>query len=456
MRLLSVNRRSLTKVLGAITHDRRGNFTILFALTAPLLVAIVGMGVDYYVALSDKSRLDTAADAAALEAVNTAKAYYAANSAAQSGATLESNTIAAGIARGTKAFDANVGSVVLAGSVVPQITMTYASLTFTANVNWTAQVTSHFGPLVGISDINISGAAAATTGLPKYLDFYVVVDTSGSMGIPTSAADQQLLIETNPDNPIEAAAGYQGGCQFACHFTGYQGFTYTQTNNIPLKLNSVGASLQALLTTATSSEVIANQFRVGIYPFIVDPIVAASLSSDFTTANTVAGNLANYLDQGTTNGGMGSGGTHFENLWSGLQSSLQTPGTGLSSSSTLPFIILITDGVDNGQTYTNGSWSAGVSEPQVPSPTFCNDAKAAGYTVAVLLIPYDPIVDPDPSFSNDEDGVVNSLIANNEISPAMQSCASTGYFFSAATSTTINEAMGTIFYQAVQSARLTQ
>ena len=83
------------------------------------------MGVDYYVALSDKSRLDTAADAAALEAVNTAKAYYAANSAAQSGATLESNTIAAGIARGTKAFDANVGSVVLAGSVVPQITMTY-------------------------------------------------------------------------------------------------------------------------------------------------------------------------------------------------------------------------------------------------------------------------------------------------------------------------------------------
>ena len=59
-------------------------------------------------------------------------------------------------------------------------------------------------------------------------------------------------------------------------------------------------------------------------------------------------------------------------------------------------------------------------------------------------------------FSNDEDGVVNSLIANNEISPAMQSCASTGYFFSAATSTTINEAMGTIFYQAVQSARLTQ
>jgi Flp pilus assembly protein TadG len=444
----------LVRAIEALWSDRRGNFAVLFALTAPLLVIIVGMGVDYYVGLSDKSRLDTAADAAALAAVNTAKAYYAANSGAQSGTTLQNNALAAGKAQGAKVFAANVGSVVLAGSVTPQITwQPSTNLTFTVNVTWNAQVAAHFGPLVGISSINIHGDAAATTGLPKYLDFYLVVDTSGSMGIPTNAADQQTLIETNPDNPIEAAAGYKGGCQFACHFAGYQGFNFTQTNKIPLKLNSVGASVQALLSTATDTEIIANQFRIGIYPFIVKPIVAAPLSSDFSTANTVAGNLANYLDAGTNNSGMGSGGTHFENLWSGLSSSLQTPGTGLSTSSTLPFIILITDGVDNGQTYTNGNFSG--STPQVPTQTFCTNAKAAGYTVAVLLIPYDSIVDPEPIW-NDEDGVVNSLIANNQISPAMQKCSSPGYFFSAATSADINNAMQTIFYQAVQSARLTQ
>ncbi len=38
----------------------------------------------------------------------------------------------------------------------------------------------------------------------------------------------------------------------------------------------------------------------------------------------------------------------------------------------------------------------------------------------------------------------------------MQSCAPSGYFFSAATATDINNAMQTIFYQAVQAARLTQ
>ncbi len=443
----------LTRAIDALWNDRGGNFAVLFALTAPLLVIIVGMGVDYYVALSDKSRLDTAADAAALAAVNTAKAYYAANSGSQSGATLENNAVAAGQAQGAKAFAADVGSTVLASLVLQPIPISYANLSFTAKVTWNAQVTAHFGPLVGVPNINIHGDSAATTGLPKYLDFYLVVDTSGSMGIPTNAADQQTLIETNPDNPVEAAAGYKGGCQFACHFATYQGFNYTQANKIQLKLNSVGDSVQALLSTATATKVIADQFRIGIYPFIVNPIVAAPLSSDFTTANTVAGQLATYLDQGTTNGGMGSGGTHFENLWPGLSSTLQTPGTGLSSSSPLPFIVLITDGVDNGQTYTNGNFSG--STPQVPSLTFCTNAKAAGYTVAVLLIPYDSIVDPEPIWNN-EDGLVNSLIANNKISPAMQTCASPGYFFSAATSTDINNAMQTIFYQAVQSARLTQ
>ena len=436
---------------------------MLFALTAPALVVIVGMGVDYYVGLSDKSRLDTAADAAALAAVNTAKNYYAANSGGPlSGTALASAAEAAGQLQGQKVFNANVGSTVLTTLTLtlPLPTYNTSTMTFTANVSWSAQAAAHFGALVGISNINISGNAQATTGLPKYLDFYLVVDTSGSMGIPTNADDQQTLIENNPDNALEEANGYQGGCQFACHFVGYQGFNYTQTNNIPLKLNSVGSSVQALLATASATKVIANQFRVGIYPFIVNPIVAAPLSSDLTSTsagsvNSVAGNLANYLDQGTSNGGMGSGGTHFENLWSGLSPNLQTPGTGTSSSSTLPFIILVTDGVDNNQVYTPSSQSWTGSQPQVPSATFCSNAKAAGYTVAVLLIPYDPIVDPETIW-NDEDGVVNNLIATNSISPTMQSCASSGYFFTAATSTDINNAMQTIFYQAVQSARLTQ
>ena len=439
------------RALARYARDSRGNFAIMFALAAPVLILFIGMGIDYKTALSDKSRMDTAADAAAIAAVNTAKAYFAANSASLSGSALSNAAIAAGIAQGDKVFAADKGPTLLVAPVTPVLTMTYSNLTFNSSVTWSGQVATHFGGLVDITNIAISGASAATAALPKYLDFYVVVDTSGSMGIPTSSADQELLMASNPDNAIEEANGYVGGCQFACHFVGYGGFNYTQTNNIPLKLNSVGASLQALLSTATSTAVIVNQFRIGIFPFIVDAIRAAPLSANFTAANTVAGNLANYLDQGTSNSGMGSGGTHFENLWQDVSPYMKAAGTGFSSSSTLPFIILITDGVDNNQTYSPFTGS----QVQIPSTTFCANAKSAGYTVAVLLIPYVPIVDPEHIW-NDEDYVVNNLINTNSIAPVMQTCASSGYFFQAATAAQINSAMLQIFYQAVGAARLTQ
>ncbi len=172
---------------------------------------------------------------------------------------------------------------------------------------------------------------------------------------------------SNPDNAIEQANGYVGGCQFACHFVGYGGFNYTQTNNIPLKLNSVGASLQALLSTA----VIVNQFRIGIFPFIVDAIRAAPLSANFITANSVSANLANYLDQGRP--------MAAENFWPDVSPYMQTAGTGFSSSSTLPFIILITDGVDNNQTYSPFTGS----QVQISSTTFCADAKSATFRSSI-------------------------------------------------------------------------
>jgi hypothetical protein len=234
--------------------------------------------------------------------------------------------------------------------------------------------------------------------------------------------------------------------------------------------------LDTALNTATASGV-ANEFRVGIYPFIVHAIQAVGLSTDLSQTSpvyTAASNLQNYIDNGTANGGLGSGGTHFEYLWNDLASAryLLPPGTGLSATSRSPFIIMVTDGVDNSQTYApfTGSW------PQLPDTTssasFCTQAKTAGYTVAVLFIPYSPIVDPQPIW-NYEDAAVNYLIDPTQyVAPPspynpsvplggnasinMSKCASAGYFFSAGTAAEINAAMQTIFYQAVEQSRLTQ
>lgn len=488
--------RRLAAQLDRAGRNERANVTIMFAMSAIVLVVIVGMGLDYYVGLSDKARLDAAADAAALAAANTAKAFYAANSGQMSETDLEDAAKKAGVTQGLTTFAANVGSTQTTSAVTPSITVTYdGQLNFTGNVSFTTSAQAHFGPLVGISTLGISGSSVAVSQLPKYIDFYLVTDVSGSMGIPTSTADQKKLIGSNPDNAVEKSQ-YPSGCQFACHFSGFQGFNYTQQLNaqgqpqIPLKLNSVGAAIQGLLSTATYTEKnggIANQFRVGIYPYIVHAFPAANLSSDLSSTGTVysvANNLANYEDDGTTYNAagsqpdelLGSGGTHLENVFDDLKTTFQvfqSPGTGFSSTSTLPFMVLITDGIDNTQTHS--PWTG--SHPNLPDTTstasICYKAKQMGYTVAVLLIPYVPIADPVVSFANDEDGVVNYLIDPTtyptppaaykpSLSPGensqsnMQSCATPGYFFQAGTADQIQNAMNTIFYQAVAQSRLTQ
>src|SRR5579872_6381080 len=93
--------------------DKRGNVAMTFALMAVPLIAMVGLGVDYYKGLSDKARLDAAADAAALAAITTAESYVNNNSQSEADPTLTTNAIAAGVAQASKAFAANAGSVEL-------------------------------------------------------------------------------------------------------------------------------------------------------------------------------------------------------------------------------------------------------------------------------------------------------------------------------------------------------
>ncbi|MDQ6702917.1 MAG: hypothetical protein M3Z96_07350 [Pseudomonadota bacterium] len=84
----------------------------------------------------------------------------------------------------------------------------------------------------------------------------------------------------------------------------------------------------------------------------------------------------------------------------------------------------------------------------------CTTVKNRGITIAVLYIPYQPIANPNSSFSGNEDGQVNALIP--AIPTELQQCASPGFFFSAYTPSDITNALQAMFAQAVAAARLTQ
>jgi hypothetical protein len=238
-----------------------------------------------------------------------------------------------------------------------------------------------------------------------------------------------------------------------------------------------------LLATADNTEkntATANEFRVGLYPFIQNLCYSSvgssnscsvGLSTNLTggTITNFAAQLANLLDTGQ-NSTLGSGGTHFENALDTMNTNvIPAAGTG-TPSNPLPYLFIVTDGSQDYQTQWNGGWSSQnwSSDSAVPyqnsatvippnsqdSSDYCATMKNRGVTIAVLYIPYQTIQNANSSFASNEDGYANSNIPN--IPTALQACASPNFFYTANTPADIQTALVTMFQQAVSTAHISQ
>ena len=442
------------KTMKATTHrqaarlgrDERGAAAILFALCMIPMIGVIGLGIDYLSSLAHKARLDGAADAAAISGITAAQNYITAHQATQAEPGLTNDAKAAGNAQGKKTFALNAGSTLSVVPTTPNINVDRQGQTLTALVKYTTSSKASFGSMFGVKTISIGGAASSSLTMGSYLDFYLALDVSGSMGLPTNVADQTTLATAN------------GGCQFACHFNGQsQGLTIARKKNIKLRVDSVGTAVAHLVSTAKATQTLPQQYRVGAYPFIVDVMEAAPLSYDLSGAAAVGNALGDtYLDQGMGFPGtqkMGSGGTHFENLLPDMQPFVKSTGNGTSSASPKPFLFIVTDGADNSQTYDGKNWHGG-SNPMEPNNFgYCDYAKQIGVTIAILYVPYLPINNSPPE-DQAETTAVNGII--DKIPGDLKKCASDNFFFTANTDADIDNALQAMFKQALQAARLTQ
>ena len=494
--LYGIGRRTRT-----FARATQGNVAIVFGFSLIPIVGLVGLGVDYGVALTDKAKLDNAADAAAIAAVATAKAYVAAN---QSDQNLASDSLAAGLNAASRAFTVNAGNVPFAAIPTPQtststvpatntcasgsacIYLAQSGQTFTSTVYYATSTQNHFGQIFGTKVMNIQGTSASSAQIPSYLDFYLLIDVSGSMGLPSTTAGQTQLIGLNTKSPDPFPNATQG-CNFACHYPGYHGWTLATTNNIQLRTGAVNSAVCSLLAQA-GNPTVPNQYRVGLYPFVTSMGTLSALSSNLTNASlnaTCASSnpqaFTNLLDTGTTqeytsnnpSTGTGSGGTHFDAVLPAIQSVISQGagfGTGATSSNSQPFVFLITDGMENPQHY--GSYQYNVwnypgnpstfsgynnanfdgSTPQAITSSQCSALKNAGAKISILYIPYLPI-----SSNTDPYGEVakaNTAIPN--LPSALVNCATPGYFYTANTPADITNSLNAMFQQAIQAAHLTQ
>jgi len=500
------------RLIDRFREDRHGNIAVIFALALLPIMTAMGCAVDYSNASRMRAKLQAAADASSVASISQKSPGFIA-AAAMTG----NGSVAAGVTDANNVFNGNLNAVTGYTNLNVTSTVTKTGTKLNSNVQFTANVPVVFMKVVGYTSLTVTGTSNSSASLPLYLDFYLMLDVSGSMGLPSTDSEQTRLAAVNPDN----YANYPSGCTLACHFAtqdvctnsgqkyptnnycmgypisrvSYSGYKQLLQNNsghlpstmvsglpnslysslapvsscstdgtdscIQLRADAVGYAVTQLFVTANATETVANQFRIGLYPFIRYLYAYFGLTSSIngsasnsSTINYAAANLASQLDT-NVNANLGSGGTHFENAFPSMNTIISSVGNGSAWNNTLPYVFLITDGAQDPQVkaLNAGSWS-GSNHATVLDPTaLCKPLRDRGIIISVLYIPYQPIQNPNASFAGNEDGYANSNIA--DIPASLQACASPKFFFTANTPADITGALNAMFNQALVTAHIT-
>jgi Flp pilus assembly protein TadG len=505
----------IAALISRFRHDNKANIVTIFAFTLVPILTAIGCATDYSLAVRMKSKMQSAADGASVSSIAT-------NSAGWKAAILmtSNGSVAAGVTDANNIFNGNVAGVPGYNNLSLTSTVTKTKSMLTSTVQFSAQVPTVFLSIIGYQYLTITGNSSSSASLPLYLDFYLMLDVSGSMGLPSTDAEQTRLAAINPDN----FTNYPTGCTLACHFSpsnscpnstqkyntnnlclgypvtrvsysGYKQLLQNNSNHLPttpstfitglpntlysalstvtscstdgtdaciqLRADAVGSAVNQMFVTANGAAKITNQFRIGLYPFIRYLYTYFALTNningsatDSTTINYAAANLASQLDTNTSSN-LGSGGTHFENAFPTMSTTITSVGDGSATTNTLPYVFLITDGAQDPQVkaINGGSWSGSNHATTLDASTLCTPLKNRGIIISVLYIPYQTIQNANHSFANDEDGYANSNIAN--IPASLQACASPGFFYTANTPADITTALNAMFNHAVVTAHIT-
>ena len=420
---------NLLKLVRRFAHHTNGSIAVQFALASIPIVLAVGAGIDYSFANRAQAKLNALADAAALAAVNLQN--MASQTAAQAQTTAQNmfTVQASGIPRVT------VGTV--------SATVTDSGLGRTSVVSYTATVPTSLMGVMGMKTMTVKGTSTASTAVPSYIDFYLLLDNTPSMGVGATPSDVATMVNNTPDQ-----------CAFACHDLNDNNNYYklAKSLGVTMRIDVVRTATQQLMDTATALQSLPNQFRVAIYTFGATAATAglttiAPLSSNLSTAKTLAGtiDLMTVNGQGQNN----DQDTNYDSILPAMNTLIPIPGPG-TVNSPQKVLFFVSDGVAdeaNSSSCTQPTTGGRCQEPITPS--LCAAIKNRGIFIAVLYTTYLPL--PTNAWYNSWIKPFTSQISTN-----MQTCASPGLYFEVSPTQGISQAMQALFQKAVASARLTK
>jgi hypothetical protein len=317
--------------------------------------------------------------------------------------------------------------------------------------------------IVGINNIAVSGSSTAASAIPSYIDFYLLLDNTPSMGVGATPADVATMVKNTPDQ-----------CAFACHQLDISPNDYyglAKKLGVTTRIDVVRSATQQLMDTATAMQTVPSQFRAAIYTFgssatSVGLTKIHSLSSNLSSAKSKAANIdlmtvpyQNYASDTDTN---------FDQVFPDMNSIISNPGDGSKSSSPQKILFFVSDGVADAANISCSQPTSAGQDPQTKTNytrcqepinvSLCKTMKDRGIKIAVLYTTYLALPTNawymswiDPFNPGPYGPSVNSKIAEN-----MQSCASPGFYFEVSPTDGISQAMNALFQKVVQSVRLTR
>ncbi|MDQ0420813.1 hypothetical protein J2045_001837 [Peteryoungia aggregata LMG 23059] len=428
-------------MLGEFWRDRRGNFGMMTALVLVPIIGVAGLAIDINNALTVRSTLQAAADAAAIAAVGEVsagvmQAMQMQSDGQLSAAIADAKKVFMGHAKMSEDYQLKNFDV----DVVKSGTQLKAVFTFDATVPTT------LARILGQPDVTIAGKAEAVFQTDTFRDFYLLLDNTPSMGVGATPGDVDKMVKNTGDK-----------CAFACHIVkdGVEDknsyYYLAKKLGVTIRIDVVAQATAALMDTAKSARKSPNQYRMAVYTFgekaeDTKLLEVASLTDDLDHVRTKAAKigLMSIPWQGYDNDQQ----TDFDRALKNIGALMGTAGTGSSAANPEKILFFVSDGV--GDAYKPSTCTKKTTGGRCQEPidtTQCQALKNKGYRIAVLYTTYLPL----PT-----NGWYNKWISpfQDEIPNRMQDCASPGLYFEVSPSQGISSAMNALFLKIITTPRL--
>ncbi|WP_375589122.1 pilus assembly protein TadG-related protein [Hoeflea alexandrii] len=419
-----------------------GNFGILAALMMVPVIGAAGLALDYSNALTVKTRIQGAADAAALAAV--AESSIGVKQAMAMSGDGEVPFAADEAIRFFKAQnegDTDFKLDEVSAKIIKKNGRLYSI------VDYKVTVPTTLSKVMGQNLIQVAGQAVVEYQTEIYRDFFLLLDNTPSMGVGATPSDVDTMVANTSDK-----------CAFACHIVknGKEDkksyYNLAKTLGVTTRINVVAQATAALMDTATESRKSANQYRMAVYTFgekaeDTKLLEVVQSTTDLKNAKKEAGKieLMSIPYQGYDNDQQ----TDFDRAFTQIADKMGTAGSGLTANSPEKILFFVSDGVGDSYKPTDCTKKLTGGRCQEPIDVkYCKGLKDKGYKIAVLYTTYLPL----PT-----NGWYNSWIKpfQSQIPQKMKDCASPGLFFEVSPSEGISDAMTTLFKKIVNTPLLT-